>query len=127
MAKTLRLTIVAILIVDKNLELTYNHHMEEQYILADIRIGKFYYSDKAMTILHREDGPAVECLDGAKYWYINGRRHHEDGPAVERADGSKKWFINGTMLTEKEFNDRKKSYTGKIVTVDGKKYQLIKV
>jgi hypothetical protein len=29
---------------------------------------------------HREDGPAIECADGGKYWYINGQYHREDGP-----------------------------------------------
>lgn len=23
-------------------------------------------------LLHREDGPAVECADGFKFWYLNG-------------------------------------------------------
>ena len=32
----------------------------------------FYFKDKAMKILHREDGPAVEWADGGKDWYLNG-------------------------------------------------------
>lgn len=32
---------------------------------------KHYYKDKAMTILHREDGPAIERADGSKFWYIS--------------------------------------------------------
>jgi len=28
---------------------------------------------------HREDGPAIEWTDGAKYWYLNGKYHCEDG------------------------------------------------
>jgi hypothetical protein len=54
--------------------------------------------------LHREDGPAIEGVDGTKCWYINGRRHREDGPAVECSDGSKIWYINGKFLTEQQFN-----------------------
>lgn len=42
-----------------------------------------YYKDKEMTMLHREDGPAVE-------W----------------EDGNKAWWINGNKLTEEEFNER---------------------
>ncbi|MDB4430296.1 hypothetical protein N9273_00585, partial [bacterium] len=70
---------------------------------------KFYYSDKSMTVLHREDGPAVERFDGTKAWYINGELHREDGPAIEWVGGTKAWFINGKeFLTEDEFNDRLK-------------------
>ena len=56
--------------------------------------------------LHREDGPAVECVDGSKEWYLNDELHREDGPAVECVDGSKAWFINDQRLTESEFNSR---------------------
>jgi hypothetical protein len=69
-----------------------------------INIGKYgdkhYYKDKAMTIHHREDGPAVEYPDGDKSWYINGKLHREDGPAVEYADGGKAWFIDGKRHRE---------------------------
>ena len=56
-----------------------------------------------MTILHREDGPAVEYHTGYKSWYINGQSHRLDGPAVEWSDGTKSWFINDRLLTEAEF------------------------
>ena len=42
--------------------------------------------------LHREDGPAIECVNGHKEWYWADQRHREDGPAVERADGTKIWY-----------------------------------
>jgi len=45
--------------------------------------------------LHRRDGPAAEWLDGAKLWYVNGKKHRLDGPAVEYANGSKVWYVNG--------------------------------
>jgi len=44
--------------------------------------------------LHRVDGPAVECSDGTKSWWINGQRHREDGPAFEWSNGSKAWYVN---------------------------------
>jgi hypothetical protein len=50
--------------------------------------------------LHREDGPAVERINGYKAWCINGKRHREDGPAVERIDGYKAWCINGKRHRE---------------------------
>ena len=76
--------------------------------------------------LHREDGPAVELATGYKEWWINGKRHREDGPAVEYANGNKRWFLNGKELTEKEFLSRKRgnSCDGKIVEIDGVRYQL---
>ena len=83
------------------------------------------YFKKGTTILHREDGPAVEYSNGDKEWWINGRVHRIDGPAIETdaynmwyvngkrhrtdgptitwADGSKFWWINGIRLSpEKE-------------------------
>ena len=57
--------------------------------------------------LHREDGPAIEYVNGDKCWYLNGKCHREDGPAVEWADGDKWWYLNDKRLTEKQFNARK--------------------
>ena len=124
--------------------------MKPQYIEIDEDGNKYYYSDKEMTIfhreddgpaieyadgtkewylngeLHREDGPAVEYADGSKYWYLNGKCHSEDGPAIEYASGTKVWYLNGEQLTEEAFNNRKKpSCAGKVVEIDGKKYKLI--
>jgi len=59
-------------------------------------IGK--YGNKLWTLnglLHREDGPAIECADGCKEWRLNGKRHRIDGPAVIYADGSKTWYLDG--------------------------------
>ena len=80
------------------------------------------------NILHREDGPAVECSDGNKFkawyksgmrhrldgparewyngdkeWYQNDKRHRLDGPAIERANGDKEWWIEGQEYSEKKF------------------------
>jgi hypothetical protein len=99
--------------------------MTSVYIEIDQLGSKFYYKDKAMTILHREDGPAIERSNGDKAWYINGKRHREDGPAYEGADGeswiinglyhredgpaivwrdgTKSWAINGERISEREF------------------------
>jgi hypothetical protein len=98
--------------------------MTPQYIRINSTGNKYYYKDKAMTIHHREDGPAVEGENGTKLWCINGKRHRTDGPAVEYADGSKSWWVNGKRLSEEKFNARKNSCNGKIVEIDGKKYKL---
>ena len=51
---------------------------------------------------HRVDGPAIEYCDGSMHWYRAGRFHREDGPAIEGADGSKEWWVNGEFQ-RKEF------------------------
>jgi hypothetical protein len=68
---------------------------EEQYIKIDEEGNKFYYRDKAMTMRHRIDGPAIEWPNGYKAWYVDGKRHRSDGPAIELADGGKEWFVDG--------------------------------
>ena len=72
---------------------------EKQYIETDGSETK-YYSDRGMTVLHREDGPAVERANGYKEWYLNGKFHREDGPAIEWADGYKEWYLNGKLHRE---------------------------
>jgi hypothetical protein len=74
--------------------------MTPVYIIINEYGNKHYYKDKAMTIRHREDGPAVELADGSKAWYSNGKRHREDGPAVEYPDGHKVWYSNGKRHRE---------------------------
>jgi len=73
--------------------------MRTQYILKN-ESGTFYYSDKKMTKLHREDGPAVEWSDGSKHWYLNGKLYREDNRAFELADASKHWYLNGKLHRE---------------------------
>ena len=54
--------------------------------------------------LYRKSGPAIEYANGNKEWWVNSQLHREDGPAVDCADGYKEWWINGKELTEEEFN-----------------------
>jgi len=78
--------------------------------------------------LHREDGPAVELVNGTKEWYLDGKRHREDGPAVEWAIGVKVYYLNGERLTEAEFNKRMKNpCIGKVVEIEGVQYKLVEV
>ena len=72
-------------------------------IEVDTRGTRWYYN--SANQFHRENGPAVEFNDGAKYWYQNGLRHRTDGPAIEYRNGVKAWFINGKILTEAEFKE----------------------
>ena len=71
--------------------------MQEQYIEMDKDGNKCYYKDKAMTIRHRLDGPAVEYAGGGKTWWVDGKHHRLDGPAVEWARGSKEWYVDGKL------------------------------
>jgi len=80
--------------------------------------------------LHREDGPAVELANGYKAWYLNGKYHREDGPAIEYANGDKEWHIHGEPLTQEQFNNRTtKNLTPivKVVEIEGIKYELKKI
>ena len=74
--------------------------MKAQYIEINKYGTKFYYSDKEMEILHREDGPAIEWADGSK---------------------CKCWCLNGIEYSEKEFNER---LNPSHIYVDGKGYPV---
>ena len=76
--------------------------------------------------LHREDGPAIDWAYGTKEWYLNGKLHREDGPAIEYDNGFKYWYLNGKELTGSQHKaaTSKSTCEGKIVEIDGKKYQL---
>lgn len=62
--------------------------------------GTFYYKDKKMTILHREDGPAIEFSDGSKSWFKDGKLHREDGPAIYTYDGGESYYLNDAWYTK---------------------------
>lgn len=76
--------------------------MKAQYIKIDESGNKLYYSDPEMKNLHREDGPAVECVNYFKTWRLNGKLHREDGPAIECFNGSQSWWLNDEYITEAE-------------------------
>jgi len=84
---------------------------------------------------HREDGPAIERASGTKCWYVNGQLHRVDGPACEYANGSKSWYINGVDYTEEGFKKKiakmhppaAQSCAGKVVEIEGQRYQLVEV
>ena len=99
--------------------------MKTYKVTVDNNGTKRWYNEQGQR--HREDGPAIDCANGTKYWYHNDKRHREDGPAVERTNGTKEWYLNGKELTEAEVNARTKSCDGKVVEIDGKKYKLQEV
>ena len=44
------------------------------------------------------------CKTGwdTKEWYLNGKWHREDGPAVEPLNGTKLWYLLGMQLTRED-------------------------
>lgn len=59
--------------------------------------------------LHRDDGPAVEYIDGLKLWYQHGKQHRVGGPAAEYPDDVQYWLqydklhrVDGPAVIEKE-------------------------
>lgn len=37
-----------------------------------------YYKDKECTIIHRENGPAIEWYDGVSNYYLNGVKFYSE-------------------------------------------------
>jgi hypothetical protein len=51
-------------------------------------------------MLHNEDGPAVEKVDGTKIWYFEDKIHRDDGPAIIYGSGTKSYFKHGVVHRE---------------------------
>jgi len=79
---------------------------------------KFWYIN---GVRHREDGPAFETESGYKAWLVNGKRHRTDGPAIEYATGDKQWWIDDKKLTEEEFLTKTEPESTMTVDSDGTK------
>lgn len=45
----------------------------------------------------QENESVVECADGSKGWYRNGKLHRENGPALIWANGDQSWYIDGVQ------------------------------
>ena len=63
--------------------------------------GTFYYVNGN---IHREDGPAIEYINGTKVWRINNKLHRLDGPAIEWHTGDKSYYIEDKSYTKEEFD-----------------------
>ena len=70
-------------------------------MIKDSAGNRFWYQN---GILHREDGPAIEYVDGICYWFQNDQVHREDGPAIEYPKDTDQWFLNNVEYTEEEHN-----------------------
>ena len=69
--------------------------IKKYYVVVDVLGNTRWFKDAKCKILHRENGPAVDCTSGHKEWWQNGQRHRIDGPAIEWCDGDKRWYQNG--------------------------------
>jgi len=79
--------------------------MIKVYFITD-EYGTTYWYKEGTYILHKDDGPAVEYIDGSKFWFQNGRRHRIDGPAVEYMRGKEYWLNDKSypdIKTDKEW------------------------
>jgi hypothetical protein len=54
-------------------------------------------------LLHRLDGPAMECPNGTKIWYYYGQKHRFDGPAIELPNGTREFFIRDEEYSESDY------------------------
>jgi hypothetical protein len=103
------------------------------YVNDDLGCTKWLDFEKPCN-LHRLEGPAFEDTNGTKFWYVNGRLHRLDGPACEYASGKNSHYIDGEYYTPEDFIKevaRRNApplppdpCNGKIVEIEGKKYQL---
>lgn len=96
--------------------------MKAQYIKIDRDGHKYYYSDKEMTQLHRENGPACEYTSGTKIWYLNGQCHRQDGAAIEYTNGIKYWYFYNRLVTEAEHTLLTKKAPH--ITINGKEFTV---
>ena len=114
---------------DKHWYLNDKRHRENGPAVERVNGYKAWWSNDK---LHREDGPAIEYADGYKAWYLNDKLHREDGPAVEYANGDKAWYLNGECLTEEEFNakmnikNKPQDCSDRVIEIDGVEYILKK-
>jgi len=60
---------------------------------------------------HREDGPALEKINGDKIWYSRGMIYRDDGPAMELANGNRYWYNEGKLWFSETGNGDKEWYT----------------
>jgi hypothetical protein len=73
----------------------------------------------------------VRVYANGNHWYLDDKRHNEAGPAIEYVDGCKSWYLEDVMYSESEhkaeMERRKNTLNGKIVTIEGKQYELAEI
>ncbi len=64
-------------------------------VRKEIDLGGNIHYYNTQNQFHREDGPAIEYINGDKAWYMYDKLHRVDGSAVEYVDGDKDYYIMG--------------------------------
>ena len=68
----------------------------------------------------------VEVTEDRTIWRYKGNLHRVDGPAIECSNGTKYWYLGGVKYPEADFNCKvNPTCEGKTVTVDGVEYILV--
>jgi len=93
--------------------------MQEYKVIVNNEGTIHWYNKEGQR--HREDGPAIECVNGTKAWYNNGKQHREDGPAVEYANGDKSWYLDDVKYTEEKWKRKVGKHT---ITLDGQTVEI---
>ena len=78
-----------------------------KYRVVVDRYGTRRYYNSANQ-LHRDEGPAIEWIDGGKEWFQNGQTHRIGGPAIEWSDGTVSWCLFGKEYTESKYQEQLK-------------------
>ena len=78
--------------------------IKKYYVTVDEKGTTRWYKDAKCTILHRENGPAVEWAGGTKSWYQNGQLHRTDGPAIISKTCVPSFWLNGEYMTPREYD-----------------------
>ena len=69
--------------------------MSQKYFVLVKDVETMWFKDPEMTVIHRLDGPAIEMVNGLKYWFQDGKKHRLDGPAFEGHGEHRIWYQNG--------------------------------
>ena len=72
------------------------------HLKIDTKVNRSWKDDTGRW--SRMDGPAIEYMDGTKWWCIGGDLHRTDGPAIEAGDGRREYWINGKEMSKEEFD-----------------------
>ena len=69
----------------------------------------WYLNDQELTeseFNERMNKPTMTTYpNGNKEWHLNGQRHRTDGPAIECADGRKSWYLHDMKLLKADFDE----------------------
>lgn len=68
-----------IFIIWQSKEKNKGDNMKQNGIITNSETTTYYKNGK----IHREDGPAIEWINGNKHWLLSDRLHRTDGPAID--------------------------------------------